>query len=365
MTNLPSERAVGKVSKVRFAPSIGYEDTTLLFASGTWDEEEENVISLWKAEQKPPPLHMILNAYDTKVVGEVKQPGDISDLCFISTNYLVAASSRGTINAYRLVEMENLNEQETSDGTDLLTEKIIELEKISSQTLHNWSTTANNYYVSATGLAIEPDNNDDLEIASVGEDGKLVFSRITDTMTEIIDADTGIINGLVWPTSHEIVIATSGGRLKKFDRRNPRTAVAVAKTEGKGLDRLTCLTVNPNKTMQLASGSANGVVSIWDSRNLVEPLKKFEPHKLSIWDIVFHPNRSETVLSCSEDASIAILDLSKTLLTSYLRGRDEIPRLPNNFNCAPLNSLDYHPSAKLLVSGSDDARLFFDKLNDD
>ncbi|CAG8445954.1 12420_t:CDS:2 [Ambispora leptoticha] len=364
MSNLPSERAVGKVSKVRFAPSVGYEDTTLLFASGTWDEEEENAISLWKAEQKPPPLHRILNAYDTKVVGEVKQPGDINDLCFLSTNYLVTASSRGTIDAYKLVEqIESLNEQETSDGTDLSTEKIIELEKISSQTLHNWPiTTADNYYISATGLAIEPDNNEDLEIASVGEDGKLVFSRITDTMTEIIDADTGIINGLVWPTSHEIVIATSGGRLKKYDRRNPRTAVAVAKTEGKGLDRLTCLAVNPNKKMQLASGSANGVVSIWDSRNLVEPLNKFEPHKLSVWDIIFHPNRPETVLSCSEDASIAILDLSKT---SYLRDRDEIPRLPKNSNCAPLNSLDYHPSAKLLVSGSDDAKLFFDKLNDD
>ncbi|KAG9296193.1 hypothetical protein G9A89_014785 [Geosiphon pyriformis] len=353
MATVYSEKIGGKVSKVRFAPSKNYDDTNPLFASGTWDEEEENVITLWRAKQKPPALHQVVNAFDFRILGELKQEGDVKDICFVESEFLITASSQGSIDAYRLIEIKNPIEEDTDIGTAILTEHLIEFENISSRTLHSLPTVKS---IPATGLAIQPNTSDDPEIASVGEDGKLVFSRMGDGMTEIIQADAGIINGVAWPTSNEIVIGTSGGRLKKFDRRNLQSPIA--KTEGT-LDRCNCVAVNPNQAIQVATGSSNGFVTVWDSRNLLKPLDKLQSHKLSVWDILFHPNRAETLICCSEDGTTTVLELGQKAGESFIGNQDRTRVLPNNLNRAALNSLDYHPSAKLLTTGGDSEKLFF------
>jgi ribosome assembly protein RRB1 len=66
---------------------------------------------------------------------------------------------------------------------------------------------------------------------------------------------------------------------------------------------------NPNYTYLLASGDDNGVLRIWDMRNLKDPVGQFTYHKKSITSVEWHPSDPSMLVVTSEDQT-CIWDLS-------------------------------------------------------
>ncbi|CAG8472157.1 1210_t:CDS:2 [Paraglomus occultum] len=272
--NIQAYHVRGKVSKVRFVTPASYADGSVFAVTGTWDEEQDNTLSLHQIFRTLQPFPTSqFNPFRTKSVTDVKHEGEVRDLHFLSHDLFLTASSLGRINLFRIAESDPKTQSDTTHK--------IKLEY--SNTTHGSDTGRP---LAATGIAVEPNNDMNPEIASVGEDGRLVCFRIEENQNDIAVAiylqeqiDAAVINGISWPTSKEIIVVTSGGQLKKFDRRDLRKSAAVAVDQDYAADSLTAVACNPSQITQIAVGSSSGLVTVWDSKNLSKPLKQFQVHR--------------------------------------------------------------------------------------
>ncbi|RUS33659.1 hypothetical protein BC938DRAFT_470683 [Jimgerdemannia flammicorona] len=246
-------------------------------------------------------------------------------------------------------------------------------------------------------MAIRPNNAADPEVATVGEDGKLVFSRFENGAVESIgrrlvdlyqgfplvhaDADAMVINDVAWATTDQIIVASSGGQLKTFDRRQTQKPTATLVeyvtlyivVEASGY-RIACFRSShhylpslstPHKRQgripsaqlrgrqlhpgaypislsyinKIATGNEDGGVTVWDLRNLAtheaRNHKVHDSHgtrfagclaygdEIPVWELMFHPDDSNKIVSCSEG----------TLLSSLLIPPSFPSGTPNN--CLP------------------------------
>ncbi|CAG8728500.1 13251_t:CDS:10 [Cetraspora pellucida] len=341
LESLYTLHAYGKLSKVRFAASQqAYDSRITLFATGTWDEKKNNALTLWKLEEIPISLrNLVPFSYENKIIAKVDHKGDVRDMQFIGDSFLLTSSSKGCLNVFNCIKSERQTEHETD---------------------------FENKSAAATGMAIKPFGSPDTEIASVGEDGRLVLFKITDQnhYQVVDDADASGLRAVSWPSSDRIITAGSSGQLRIFDYRNPNKPCAKFYDSAHPRDSLNCLKVNSSQVHQIVSGSSQGFVTIWDTRNLSRPEKQSHPHKNS--GIAVYLYISLAVLSCSEDGTIGIMDFNAHAENLRHHGslRDSIliRKLGSGFNNLAINSIDYHPVARLLIGGGDSQNLLLKEL---
>ncbi|RUS20324.1 hypothetical protein BC937DRAFT_95476 [Endogone sp. FLAS-F59071] len=173
-----------KISRIRWANQQNVADVDLYLATGTWDEgkgllqQQENVVTLWKYHV-PKLADCIAAATDLSPAKEtslqhravalvqIGHEGDVMDMEFFDGDMLFTASSRGFLNIYKV---------EQNKGDPMITEG-------QHRQLHRFSEFS---YAPCTGLSIRPNNPTDPEVASVGEDGKLVVLRVESGSTDAI-----------------------------------------------------------------------------------------------------------------------------------------------------------------------------------
>ncbi|RIB12724.1 WD40-repeat-containing domain protein [Gigaspora rosea] len=367
LESLYAQHAYGKLSKVRFASQQTYDSRITLFATGTWDEKENNDLTLWKSEETPIGLRNLVPSYENKIIAKTAHKGDVRDMQFIGDSLLLTSSSKGCIHVFNCIKSERDEaERETDFDIEMHVEDAYKIEDpIITHNLHSFSE---NKSAAATGMAIKPFSTQDLEIASVGEDGKLVLFKVTDqNHRQIIDdADASGLRAVSWPLSDQIITAGSSGQLRLFDCRNSNKPCAKFYDPAHPRDSLNCLKVNSSQAHQIVSGSSQGFVTIWDTRNLSKPEKQTHPHKNNVYELIFHPYRAGILLSCSEDGTIGIMDFNPHAENLRHHGtlRDSIliRKLGSGFNNLAINSIDYNPVARLLIGGNDNQNLLSKEL---
>ena len=151
----------------------------------------------------------------------------------------------------------------------------------------------------------------------------------------------GAINGLLWESRDKVLISHSSGVvLYNSSAAEPQTAIRLADCVGAVADPhhaftvvsasgkslclwdmrtsgvgyafktsnffgITSLDVNPNSENIVATGGADGRISIWDIRgNLVEPLKSFEGHNHTVTQVKYNPVHDELLLSAGTDCAV-------------------------------------------------------------
>ncbi|CAG8771910.1 25634_t:CDS:2, partial [Gigaspora rosea] len=331
LESLYAQHAYGKLSKVRFASQQTYDSRITLFATGTWDEKENNDLTLWKSEETPIGLRNLVPSYENKIIAKTAHKGDVRDMQFIGDSLLLTSSSKGCIHVFNCIKSERDEaERETDFDIEMHVEDAYKIEDpIITHNLHSFSE---NKSAAATGMAIKPFSTQDLEIASVGEDGKLVLFKVTDqNHRQIIDdADASGLRAVSWPLSDQIITAGSSGQLRLFDCRNSNKPCAKFYDPAHPRDSLNCLKVNSSQAHQIVSGSSQGFVTIWDTRNLSKPEKQTHPHK-------------------NNDGTIGIMDFNPHAENLRHHGtlRDSIliRKLGSGFNNLAINSIDYNPVA--------------------
>ncbi|RHZ69742.1 hypothetical protein Glove_279g16 [Diversispora epigaea] len=353
-----SVNAYGKISKVRFAkPSQTFDNKKILFATGTWDEERNNTLMLWGSKEIPLGLNNNHeSSFELYPVAKVNHKGDIMEMRFIDDNILLTSSSEGYFNAFKCLPYIT-SEQEDSDFR-------IENYQIEHIIAHQFHHFSENKSAPATGIAIEPNSGNDPEIVSVGEDGRLVLFNLSKEMQcQIVDsADVSGIKTVAWPSTDLIITIGISGQLKLFDRRKPGNP-SIFYDLSRPRDTFNCLAVNSSQVNQIAAGSSEGFVTIWDIKNLEEPVKRARPHDIHVNELIFHPHRPGFLFSCSEDGTIGIMDFGGSIggnvRSEMYRENGLIRRYCHEGNDIAINSIDYNSQNKLLIGGGDGRNLLW------
>ncbi|KAJ2401784.1 hypothetical protein GGI23_001165 [Coemansia sp. RSA 2559] len=324
-----------------------YNDADLHFVTGSGGKHRELV--LWttanpdfngtdaKQDERPP----------ASLVCKVNHDGDIHGIAAASSDTVATVSSFGTVSIYQ-----------ANAGQLALRESI---------TAHRF---ANGEPAAATSLAIQPVDSPDVEIASCGEDGRIAYARVSrlDALQHY-EVDSTVITGICWPTRAQTAISTRAGQVKLFDRRTPAEVSAVIVSPS-----LSCsfesIAAHPSQSFRLATGTNEGAVLLWDTRSLKSPaMEVFNVHSSNVWDVRFDPTDAGRIVSCSDDATLAVTQWSSAdrADASVANATRAVRRISSFFNVMSVNCLDICPFTRssVIVAGSDSGNLLIEKSSDD
>ncbi|KAJ3082119.1 Nucleoporin Nup43 [Quaeritorhiza haematococci] len=351
-TNFISFSHDGKFSKVRWARQQAFRVGELNFATGTYDEPQ-NKISLWRCSISQPqntapnaPPSSEDTEYQVRIAQSLPHHGQVVDLSFTDDGqYLVSASSLGGIGMYAMSGREQGG-----------------LKEIGTVQAHSFGPNAP---ASCNGLAVQP-NVADPEIASVGEDGKIAFVRLANG--SLSDKHTPqerlALTGITWRSSTQLVTSSEGGRISIFDRRRRDDPGMTFADSSERPVPLSCVAVHPTQNVKIATGNRNGDIQVWDIRNTSAPESKlFRVHSSDVWELRFHPNNPNQIVSCSEDASVCVLNWNQQQPANdshFHRSRAQqkpFKKIESLLQKLSVNSLDIHPDNNILIAAGDAAEI--------
>lgn len=294
-----------KISKIRWRPrtkqSVQPSNT---FATGSWDDEE-NKLCLWRQEplaggnNRDPEEEAILR--EPELLCETRHPGDVSDLCFITADHIATASSRGSVLLYR--------HQSATQRVEAVQE---------------WAELHNSGGRSCPCTCLAVYSQDCL--LSGGEDGRLaLLSPGQAAPVRVLDkADSCTINALTFLKQSEVLTVNSFGQLKLFDFRQNSDDPAQIFSSADDHWAYLCVDKHPGQLHIVATGSQDGVLTIWDLRQNRFPMTTLDAHPSSMWEVRFHPYHTHHLFTCSEDGSLWHWDASaQAALLSATRGAGE------------------------------------------
>src|SRR5690348_11554176 len=73
---------------------------------------------------------------------------------------------------------------------------------------------------------------------------------------------------------------------------------------------LTSLCVHPSRPDTVATGSGEGVLSLWDVRYNSTPIASLQAHAHPLWDVLFLPSQPTCLLTCGEAGGIHLWDFN-------------------------------------------------------
>ncbi|KAJ2723223.1 hypothetical protein GGI07_002792 [Coemansia sp. Benny D115] len=290
------------------------------------------------------------------VVARVVHDGDVQCIVAPSNGIVATASSYGTISIYGVAL-----DSKTNDALKLR----------ESVTAHRF---VNDEPAVATALAVQPVGSVDAEIASCGEDGNISYVSVArlDAL-QSYEVDSTVLTGVCWPTPAQVAVSTRGGQIKLFDRRSPAEVASVF-VDSSGNYAFECIAAHPSQSFRLATGTDTGSVLLWDVRNPRKPVTEaFNVHEGNVWQVKFDPINTGRIVSCSEDASIAVTQWDSQSGGSAVAlgmGADKnrgVRKLSSMFNVLSVNCLDVCPYTRtsVLVAGSDSGNLLLEKTSGD
>ncbi|KAJ1943058.1 Nucleoporin Nup43 [Linderina macrospora] len=313
-----------------------YNDTDLYFVTGSSTSTSTARLSLWTTPNPDFTQQSIEPTRDFATpVGCVSHEGDVTSIAVaLSAPVLATGSSYGQVSVYSI----------DSDSTQplVLSESI---------TAHRY---ANNEPAVCTGVSVQPAPGVDAEIASCGEDGHIAFAPMSRLgALQRYDIDSTVITGICWTTPQQVAVSTRAGQIKMVDRRQPNEIAAAFVGLGNNV-AFECVNVHPSQPYRIATGTDNGSVMVWDVRNSKKPqIDAFGVHGANVWSIQFHPGNCDKVVSCSDDATVAVTDWTNGA------GAHSVRVLSNHLNVLSINCFDFCPFTKtsLLVGGSDSGNI--------
>ncbi|XP_050734390.1 nucleoporin Nup43-like [Eriocheir sinensis] len=333
-------RYVGqKVNVVRWKPPQTHFGETDTFVAGTWDDVE-NSVGVW---------HIPDSEDDPTPVSNLPHQGDVTDIQYVTRDSFMVGSSLGAVSLYR----------HTTEG---------QLEVASSWDRVHFFTTGR---ARCTSLACSGD-----QIASVGEDGKLVILNPNQRKpVRVLEGVGGCsLYAVLFVRTHEVLMSSMQGHLKLWDLRASQPA--------KGLlfspDQVAVchLAGHPTQQHLVAAGGEDGTLALWDMRNTGHPFTIIAAHSGPICKVQFHPVSPEHLFTCGLDGQLLHWDASASARASHTsyKGAQELPggsvtvwlssevsRGATDTACIlqsplPINSVDVEGTT--LIAGSDNEAIY-------
>ncbi|XP_064913537.1 nucleoporin Nup43 isoform X1 [Columba livia] len=281
-----------KISKTRWRPlPAAALQPPDLFATGSWDNEVDNRISLWSVGDLG---NVGLNGEyqgEPQLLCDIRHNGDVMDMQFLDQERIVVASSTGTVTIFR----HHQNNQTLSAN-------------------QRWEKA--HYHVdqdtSCGGAACTGVICNNPEIVTVGEDGRINLFRADqkDAVRSIDNADSSTLHAVTFLRTNEILTVNSIGQLKIWDLRQQRNEPSQIFSLTGDRVPLHCVDRHPNQQHIVATGGQDGMLSIWDIRQGTMPVSLLNAHEAEMWEVHFHPSKPDHLFTCSEDGSLWHWDTS-------------------------------------------------------
>nr|XP_060609530.1 nucleoporin Nup43 [Anolis sagrei ordinatus] len=277
-----------KVSKTRWRPlPPAALQPPEVFATGSWDNEE-NKVSFWSVGD--------LGSLNTNgeynaephLLCDIQHSGDVMDMQFLDQERIVAASSTGSVTVFR----HHQNNQTLSVSQKW-------------ENAHFYDPSHGN--APCTGIVCNSP-----EIFTVGEDGRInVFTVDRKEAVRTVDnADSSTLHAVTRLRTTEILTVNSIGQLKIWDfRQQGNEPSQIFSLTGERIP-LHCVDRHPSQQHIVATGSQDGMLSIWDVRQGDIPVSLLNAHEAELWEVHFHPSNPDHLFTCSEDGTLWHWDAS-------------------------------------------------------
>jgi len=298
-----------KVSRVRWRPSLrpGLQ-ASRVFAAGSWDNGADNSLQIYGVEEA-----------DVSLVASCPHAGDVTDLRFVSSDYLATTSSSGCLTLFE--------HQRANNSLDVK---------------RRWSLTPG--FVLAA-LAVKGE-----EAVVVGESGALHVldlgiggaggakfphpssgnssSSSAGPKLSLAGADSFSVTSVIYLRPAEILTANTSGQLKLWDLRllsskrqqqhqkqaanggndhSAPTRILSMNGERVGVESLA---QHPTQPHLVAAGGDDGLLTVWDLRMDKTPATLLQGHDSPVWDVAFHPSQPDHLFTCSDDGKVLHWDAS-------------------------------------------------------
>uniref|UniRef100_H2ZMM3 Uncharacterized protein n=1 Tax=Ciona savignyi TaxID=51511 RepID=H2ZMM3_CIOSA len=147
-------------------------------------------------------------------------------------------------------------------------------------------------------------------IVTVGEDGTINVMRIENQrpLRVIEHGDSCPITSVRYLTTNEIVTTNTVGQLRLWDTRSPSDEPARIMVSSDHLAALRSVDHHATQAHVLATGGADGCVTLFDTRKECAPVTKLQVHDEEVWEVRFHKTAPSHLFTCSEDGSVRRLD---------------------------------------------------------
>ncbi|XP_063164929.1 nucleoporin Nup43 isoform X2 [Candoia aspera] len=210
------------------------------------------------------------------------------DMQFLDQERIVAASSTGSVAIFR----HHQNNQTLS-----ISQKWEQAHYYD----HSWGSA------SCTGIICNSP-----EIFTIGEDGRinLFTTDHKEAIRTIDNADSSTLQAVTRLRTTEILTVNSIGQLKIWDfRQQGNEPSQIFSLTGERVP-LHCVDRHPNQQHIVATGSQDGMLSVWDVRQGSMPVSLLNAHEAELWEVHFHPSNPDHLFTCSEDGSLWHWDAS-------------------------------------------------------
>jgi hypothetical protein len=173
------------------------------------------------------------------------------------------------------------------------------------------------------------------------------------------------VNGvaLVGRNDTELASVCSGGLLKLWDWRQRAQPVTQLVAPPQEAASLTCVAVRPSSGgTQIVTGSARGVVALWDRRSPDHPLSVFRPHEELVWGMCFDEAGS-SLITCSNDGTVAEHEISAgSHFPGAMAQMHWVRRLVEQV--MPVNCVAIDQTSGLVAAGTDGNAVYFTTRHD-
>lgn len=140
-------------------------------------------------------------------------------------------------------------------------------------------------------------------IASV-VDGKVLLFNRTESKSQVIAEITGKkLGGGMWSNANTFVTLYENG-LRSYDIRDPNNLAW--HIDDAHSQPIRDLDVNPNKAFHLATAGDDGVLKIFDCRNVKEPVFSRRDHLHWIFSVSFNKFHDQLLLTSSSDGKVLL-----------------------------------------------------------
>ncbi|KAG0716159.1 Nucleoporin Nup43 [Chionoecetes opilio] len=307
---------------------------------GLTEAVQENSVGVWRipeSEDDPVPVF------------HLPHQGDVSDIQYVTRDSFIVGSGLGSVRLCRHTAEDALETVHCWDK------------------VHSFTTGP----APCTSLACSGE-----QIASVGEDGKLIILHPNQKKpTRVLEGVGGCsLYAVMFVRTHEVLTSSMQGHLKLWDLR--------ASSPAKGLlfspDQVAVcyLAGHPTQQHLVAAGGEDGTLALWDMRNTAHPFTIIAAHTGPICQVQFHPMAPEHLFTSGMDGQLLHWDASgsaKPIHMSHKAAQDvsggsvtvwlgsEVSRGATDTTSIlqsplPINSLDVE--GPTLIAGSDSEAIY-------
>ncbi|XP_050546835.1 nucleoporin Nup43 isoform X2 [Daktulosphaira vitifoliae] len=337
-----------KINKVRWKP----EDlmTSTMFVTGSWDNEQDNVVELWGLN---PEEGELTNDFPPKLLDSIQQDGDVTQIRFLDNKYVAVSTDNGTVKLYQVI-----GENESSK---------IKLSEVSSwEKLHS---LGEGQKCSCKDIAIC-----NYSMATIGEDYKInIISLNTKQVHQALeDVSSSPLTCICFLTETQVLCCNALSQIKLWDLRVDKSDItANINNFTQNQVPVTCIAQHPSQKHFIFTGSEEGDVGVWDMRtnSLLTTMTSGDTSPLT--ELIFHPLEPDHMFSCSFGGRLLQWSSKKSYLclndpdmeySNFWVNTDKVKtRLSVNDVIqpifSPINSLDIQKQQ--LICGADNEAIYF------